>query len=84
MSLVVDASIAIAWLFDDDLTAAAHTVMLRVVAEGVETREQLTFLEENACPEAQGYLFSRPVDALTFEQGLRGEFLHSSAVDRLR
>jgi predicted nucleic acid-binding protein len=34
MSLVVDASIAIAWLFDDDLTAAAHTVMLRVVAEG--------------------------------------------------
>jgi predicted nucleic acid-binding protein len=34
MSLVLDASMAIAWLFDDQRTAAAHTVMLRVVAEG--------------------------------------------------
>jgi predicted nucleic acid-binding protein len=34
MSLVVDASMAIAWLFDDERTAAAHEVMRRVVAEG--------------------------------------------------
>jgi predicted nucleic acid-binding protein len=34
MSLVLDASMAIAWLFDDERTAAAHLVMRRVVAEG--------------------------------------------------
>lgn len=34
MSIVVDASMAIAWLFDDERTTVAHSVMLRVVAEG--------------------------------------------------
>ena len=34
---------------------------MRVVAEGVETREQLAFLREQSCPEGQGYYFSRPV-----------------------
>ncbi|HZC16360.1 MAG TPA: type II toxin-antitoxin system VapC family toxin [Caulobacteraceae bacterium] len=34
MSLVLDASMAIAWLFDDESTQAAHDVMRRVVAEG--------------------------------------------------
>jgi diguanylate cyclase (GGDEF)-like protein/PAS domain S-box-containing protein len=35
----------------------------RVIAEGVEDEEQLAFLKEHECPEAQGYLFSQPVDA---------------------
>jgi len=34
MSVVVDASMAIAWLFDDERTEAAHDVMRRVVADG--------------------------------------------------
>ncbi len=34
MSVVLDASMAIAWLFDDERTAAAYAVMRRVVAEG--------------------------------------------------
>ena len=34
MTLVLDASMTIAWLFDDERTEAAHTVMRRVVAEG--------------------------------------------------
>ncbi len=34
-----------------------------VVAEGVETAEQLVFLRDNGCPYIQGYLFSRPVQA---------------------
>ncbi len=34
MSIVLDASMAIAWLFDDERTLAAHAVMRRVVAEG--------------------------------------------------
>jgi EAL domain-containing protein (putative c-di-GMP-specific phosphodiesterase class I) len=36
---------------------------LKVVAEGVETREQLRVLRDLGCAEAQGYLFSRPVAA---------------------
>jgi EAL domain-containing protein (putative c-di-GMP-specific phosphodiesterase class I) len=36
---------------------------LRVIAEGVETDEQLAFLRENNCDEMQGYHFSRPVAA---------------------
>lgn len=39
---------------------------VRVVAEGVETREQLLFLEARECNEAQGYLFSRPLVAGDF------------------
>jgi diguanylate cyclase (GGDEF)-like protein/PAS domain S-box-containing protein len=41
---------------------------MRVVAEGVETREQLTFLQEHSCPEGQGYYFSRPVVAAQLTQ----------------
>jgi diguanylate cyclase (GGDEF)-like protein/PAS domain S-box-containing protein len=36
---------------------------MRVVAEGVETREQLAMLQEYGCPQGQGYYFSRPVPA---------------------
>ena len=38
-----------------------RSLNLRVVAEGVETREQLEFLRAHQCEEAQGYYFSRPV-----------------------
>ena len=40
-----------------------HKLNLRVIAEGVETAEQLTFLRENECDEMQGYYFSKPVGA---------------------
>ena len=39
---------------------------MRVVAEGVETREQLAMLQEYGCPQGQGYYFSRPVPAVEF------------------
>ena len=43
--------------------AMAHSLNLKVVAEGVETEEQLQILCEYNCDMAQGYLFSRPVTA---------------------
>jgi diguanylate cyclase (GGDEF)-like protein/PAS domain S-box-containing protein len=43
------------------IIALAHSLSLEVVAEGVETEDQLGFLVANRCDHAQGYLFSRPV-----------------------
>jgi EAL domain-containing protein (putative c-di-GMP-specific phosphodiesterase class I) len=39
---------------------------LRVVAEGVETQEELEFLQARQCEEAQGFYFSRPVPSEQF------------------
>jgi diguanylate cyclase (GGDEF)-like protein/PAS domain S-box-containing protein len=44
----------------------ARTDGLEVIAEGVESREQLEVLEELGCPLAQGYLYSPPIDLATF------------------
>ncbi len=46
----------------------ARSLKLKVVAEGVETLEQLDFLHAHRCDEAQGYYFSRPVPAEKFAQ----------------
>jgi diguanylate cyclase (GGDEF)-like protein/PAS domain S-box-containing protein len=45
------------------MISMGESLHMRVVAEGVETRDQLAFLQELGCPEAQGYYFSRPVAA---------------------
>ena len=42
----------------------AHNLRFTVVAEGVETREQVEFLRSHDCGEAQGYYFGRPAPAL--------------------
>lgn len=44
----------------------AHTLGMKVAAEGVETQEQLTYLLDNNCDIAQGFLYSRPVPASDF------------------
>ena len=43
-----------------------RSLKLRVVAEGVETREELAFLREHDCEEAQGYYFGRPAPPKEF------------------
>jgi diguanylate cyclase (GGDEF)-like protein/PAS domain S-box-containing protein len=57
-----DASIARATI------VMSHELKMKVVAEGVETKEQKNFLERHDCDEMQGYLFSGPLQAGEFEQ----------------
>lgn len=48
------------------MIAMAHSLELKVIAEGVETEQQLAFLRSRQCDEMQGYLFSPPVPAEAF------------------
>ncbi|HZQ86689.1 MAG TPA: EAL domain-containing protein [Acidimicrobiales bacterium] len=63
---LADASIVAA------IIAMAHSLGLKVVAEGVETEEQLAYLAEKHCDEVQGFLFSKPVPADEFRRMLAG------------
>lgn len=53
------------------IISMAHSLKMRVIAEGVETQEQLAFLEAHHCDEIQGYYFSQPVPAMMFEDMLK-------------
>lgn len=57
----------------------AHNLGLKVVAEGVETAEQMTFLAENGCDEVQGYYLARPQPAHEVERLLRAGSLPATS-----
>ncbi|MHB1420445.1 MAG: putative bifunctional diguanylate cyclase/phosphodiesterase [Bacillota bacterium] len=60
------------------IIAMARSLELNVIAEGVETREQLDFLIENKCDAMQGYYFYKPLSAGEFRMLLvRDEILES-------
>jgi EAL domain-containing protein (putative c-di-GMP-specific phosphodiesterase class I) len=50
------------------IIAMGKSLKLKVIAEGVETREQADFLAEHACDELQGYYFSTPAPADKFTE----------------
>jgi len=57
----------------------ARALNLRVIAEGVETEEQLAFLRREQCAEMQGFLHSQPLSPAEFEEALRRAPAPSSA-----
>lgn len=54
------------------IVAMAHQLHLSVVAEGVETQQQLDFLRGLGCGQIQGYFFSPPIDAVAFKSWAEG------------
>jgi diguanylate cyclase (GGDEF)-like protein len=54
------------------IIAMAHHLGFKVLAEGVETAEQLAFLQKHGCDSYQGYLYSKPLPASDFSELLKG------------
>ncbi|MFT5872295.1 MAG: diguanylate cyclase (GGDEF)-like protein/PAS domain S-box-containing protein [Clostridium sp.] len=52
----------------DTIISMAHNLHFKVIAEGVEIKEQLQFLQQRNCDFVQGYFFSRPISAELFEK----------------
>jgi len=60
------------------IIAMAHSLNLRVLAEGVETEEQMQFLRKENCDEMQGFLYSKPISADEISEMIRQGFWHTS------
>jgi diguanylate cyclase (GGDEF)-like protein/PAS domain S-box-containing protein len=62
------------------IVAVAHHMKLKVIAEGVETADQLEYLRQQKCDMLQGYYFSPPVPPLEFERFMDSFFSRSALV----
>ncbi len=58
------------------IIALANSLRMKVVAEGVETQEQLDYLRVNECDEIQGYYLSKPITADEMSQFLERDLSH--------
>ncbi len=61
------------------IIAMGHTLQKEIIAEGVETLEQLELLRAQGCDHIQGYYFSRPVGAEDFARFARGHLAKSAS-----
>lgn len=61
----------------------AKALNIGVVAEGIETRDQLMFLKDNGCNEVQGYFFSRPVPGEEIEKLLKQKFTYKEIIEEV-
>ena len=73
-TLKIDRSFIIGLVADQDSIAIVSAIIslakqlhLKIVAEGVETIEQVKFLQENGCDEIQGFFYAKPMPAQEFE-----------------
>lgn len=57
------------------IIAISNSLNIKTIAEGVETEEQLKYLEVLQCDEIQGYYYSRPVEPEVFEKLLMSEYI---------
>lgn len=64
------------------IIAMSHALDVKVVAEGIETDEEMRFLMRKRCDEAQGYLISRPVAASEFSKAVRQFRPHTGRLSR--
>ena len=64
------------------IIAMAHSLNMEVVAEGVETEDQLEFLQSQKCDKIQGYLFSRPVPEEEFRKLLEQGKIDPSSINK--
>lgn len=53
------------------IISLGHSLDLKILAEGIETKGQLEFLARNGCDEGQGFLFGKPMPAATFQTLLK-------------
>jgi len=65
------------------IIAMAHSLNMDVIAEGVETEEQLAFLQSEKCDKIQGYLFSRPVPGKDYGKLLEKEKTNNPLIQKL-
>ncbi len=63
----------------ETIIVMAHSLQKRVVAEGIETIEQLDFLRERRCDCAQGYYLARPLPAASVTELLSSRIYDNSS-----
>ncbi|WP_150049453.1 EAL domain-containing protein [Methylomonas rhizoryzae] len=64
------------------IVSMAHALGLKVIAEGVETRDQLALLVEIGCDYGQGFLFAKPLPAPEFEKLFKNRLMTDSVAPR--